>query len=1261
MDAAGGGAPDARAQGRRMSEAATLLRDLIEIPERVQTNDFVLRLSEGVSEEGAAATLSTYVVTPQLAKAFDHALGFIQGAVEKHASAASYLHGSFGSGKSHFMAVLDLLLAGNAKARAIAELAGLVNRHDRWLQGKRFLMVPFHLIGARDVESAILGGYADFVRRMHPDAPTPGFYLGERLFEDARRLLGRMGEEAFFGALNAASSEGDGWGDLGAAWDGGSFEAATLEGPAGEERQRLVGDLIGTFFSGYADVATARGEAFVDLDNGLAIMSQHAQRLGYDAVILFLDELILWLATRAGDVDFVSAEGAKLSKLVEAQRADRPIPIVSFVARQRDLRELIGAHHAGALEVRFIDTLKYWEARFDQINLEDRNLPVIAERRLLKPKSEAARQEVDTAFEGFADRRRDVVETLLGSDGERALFRMTYPFSPALVQALIAASSVLQRERTALRLMLTLLVKRREDLRLGDLIPVGDLWDEIAAGDQPFSEGMRIEFDNAKKLWTQKLLPMLEAEHDVTWQDLQEGRADPGRARLFQNDARLLKTLLLAALVPETPALKALTAPRLAALNHGTVISPVPGREGGLVLQKLRAWASRVGEIRISEDQTPIVSLQITGVDVEPILANAAPADNDGARRSRLQKILFEALATESDGPLLGAQAFIEYQHPWRGTKRRVDLYFEVVKELSHERLRGRPGAPVLVLGMPFDPRGRALVDHLAHVRDFDKEDAAGGVVWQPSYLSDRALRDLGTLVRIDYLLAGAGDRLNEAARMLSAGDREQARAVLKSQQSALHQHMRLCLEAAYGIRPDADGCLGSVLPAEDRLVGLDTFGPQTPVGATMKDAVSSLLDGLFADRYPAHPKFDQDVKPAALRRVLEEVQKAALETDQRIFVADRAVRQILAGIAGPLMLGNSSQTHFMLSSHWAQHFARLHARSGAGEPLTVGRLRSWLDEPKAMGLTLEVQNLVILAFVAQADRILLRDGAPAQASLERIDDRIEVAEQRLPDEEAWARARERAAALFGLSPGEVRKGATLTALAADLKAKAAEARPLLSGLLGVLKKPLADFGVGEAASRLITARSSQSMVSDLLASADSLTTVTSFAAAELSTSEAAVSRCLGSAGALTTAITATEWEIISSAAGLTDHRQAAAQGLRTKMAEALEADEHSVPLAVVLRDIQGRASRLLADTGARAPPSGSPGEPPAPSPPATPPLTPIAPADEEFVEERQTATLAADEAKDVLDALGARVATTPGARLALSWRLTRPAGGGEA
>ncbi len=75
---------------------------------------------------------------------------------------------------------------------------------------------------------------------------------------------------------------------------------------------------------------------------------------------------------------------------------------------------------------------------------------------------------------------------------------------------------MLQRERTALKVMLQLLVDQRDTLELGEIVPVGDLFDVIAEGDEPFTEGMRIHFENAKRLYHQKLLPMLEKEHGVS-------------------------------------------------------------------------------------------------------------------------------------------------------------------------------------------------------------------------------------------------------------------------------------------------------------------------------------------------------------------------------------------------------------------------------------------------------------------------------------------------------------------------------------------------------------------------------------------------------------------------------------------------------------------------------------------------------------------------------------------------------------------------
>ena len=284
---------------------------------------------------------------------------------------------------------------------------------------------------------------------------------------------------------------------IGAIWHSGMpscskpHSCKPAEGAAGTDRQRLVGDLIKRMFTSYASVAAAGSEGFVGLDAGLEIATRHAKALGYDAIILFLDEMILWLASNAANVEMIAREGPKLSKLAEAERMDRPIPVVSFVPRQRDLRELVGVSAAGAVYQQLEEMLNWWNARFRSITLEARNLPVIANRRLLSPRDDDARIILDGAFNRFADRNRQVTDTLLGSEGERALFRLVYPFSPALVETLVAASEVLQRERTALRVMLTMLIERRDDLYLGQLIPVGDLWDVLAAGAEPFSQGMK--------------------------------------------------------------------------------------------------------------------------------------------------------------------------------------------------------------------------------------------------------------------------------------------------------------------------------------------------------------------------------------------------------------------------------------------------------------------------------------------------------------------------------------------------------------------------------------------------------------------------------------------------------------------------------------------------------------------------------------------------------------------------------------------------
>ncbi|QVL47101.1 MAG: phage resistance protein [Thiocapsa sp.] len=1218
----------------------TLLSELIPIPEQVHQSDFVLRLSHGLAD--AERTLDDYVVTEQLVHCFDEALGFIQNALAAAVSKAIYLNGSFGSGKSHFMAVLNLLLAGNPHARSIVELAPVVARHNAWTEGRRFLLVPYHMIGATDLESAILGGYAEQVRRLHPESPVPGFYVAEHLFHDAETMRERMGDTAFFAALNeAAGGGGSGWGGLAGGWDAATYGTAKLEPPAADERVRLVGDLISAFFSAYRTAAGVQGESFLPLDQGLSVLCKHARDLGYDAVILFLDELILWLASRAADTAFVSSEGAKLSKLVEAQYADRPIPLVSFVARQRDLRELVGENLAGALLLQFADTLKYWEARFEKIRLEDRNLPVIAERRLLRPRDEQAREQIDTAFAALRDLRADVSATLLTGDGQWHAFRQVYPFSPALVQTLVAVSSVLQRERTALKLMQQLLVDRRNDLELGQLIPVGDLFDVIAEGDEPFSDAMRLHFNNAKTLYYQKLLPMLERRHGITWQDVRAHLADPQAAQRLTNDARLLKTLLLAALVPEVESLRALTAARLAALNHGTIKAPIPGREAQIVMSRCREWAAEVGEIKVSEDFNPLLSIQVTGIDLAPILENAASYDNQGNRRRKVREMLFAELGIPE-----GNDLFSTYSFAWRGTRRAVDVIFDNVREVDDGRLRGREGAWTLVLDFPFDDPGYTARDDIARLQRF--AGTAQTLLWLPNFLSQKALKELGILVRIDAILTG--DRFGELAGHLSQVDQAQAKALLKNQQSQLQQRMRQCLEATYGISNEPRDAVETVLAAGEHIRSLEpTFSARMPVGANVGEAFKGLLDQLLAHQYPAHPRFETDIRPAVLHKVHGVIQQAVQAPDQRVYVADRSLRALVKSIADPLKVGQTGDTHFVLGSHWRTHFHQKQAMEGIGQTpaegtaaagLTVSLLRAWIDQPDPMGLPIELQNLVILTYADQGDYGFFQGSAPIKAGIERIQDECALRQQTLPTPEHWTKAVGRMASLFGRVQAQGLNAANLTRLIDDLSALIVPLRIPLRALAAELGRRLTALGVKDGqAPRLITANAALALAERVLAAGGS-DRAAALAEAEVLTSEAAMAAILAKAQTLEESIRTADWPLFEAVWKLDDPRRNEAARIRERVIEVLSADEHAIALKPALDEQRGKALRLLSEV-----------PPPPPPPPQPPPPPPRRPGLRVILEER-AAGLDAVAADAVLGRVRQTMTEHPDARLDIEWRI---------
>ena len=205
--------------------------------------------------------------------------------------------------------------------------------------------------------------------------------------------------------------------------------------------------------------------------------------------------------------------------------------------------------------------------------------------------------------------------------------------------------------------MRQMLVERRNDLRLGQIIPLGDLFDVLSrSGDQPFTERLKVEFETAQKLYQNRLRPYLLEQHRVSDDDLERARRGEqldrqlaARVRAFTGDDRIIKTLLLGALAPAVPALHNLTPRKLAALNHGSITSPIPGGESGMIARKLEQWAARFGEIKLLDGDG--ARLELVGVDVSSVLNEARRYDSPGARQAMVKRLLWEELGiTATDG-----------------------------------------------------------------------------------------------------------------------------------------------------------------------------------------------------------------------------------------------------------------------------------------------------------------------------------------------------------------------------------------------------------------------------------------------------------------------------------------------------------------------------------------------------------------------------------------------------------------------------------
>ena len=313
----------------------------------------------------------------------------------------------------------------------------------------------------------------------------------------------------------------------------------------------------------------------------------------------------------------------------------------------------------------------------------------------------------------------------------------------------------------------------------------------------------------------------------------------------------------------------------------------------------------------------------------------------------------------------------------WRNTRRSCIVLFKNIRELPDSSLENDGDDWKLVIDFPFDEAGTRPTDDLSKLQAFKQSHPNGAktLCWVPAFFSHDAQKDLGLLVILEHILTGeryaqyaeppvapgppGGEvAAGESAERLAAAGAEPPR-------RRLWAGAAVARLARHGSRP------GAVRAVRLALAG---FEPRPPVAANLAGAMNHLVSQALDHEFPAAPQFEAEVKSSNLKKVFEVVSQAARATDDRVAGGQELCARLVRSIANPLKLGEMGldATHFVLGQHWKNHFTQKARGDWCGARIEVRQLRKWIDEPKAMGLPKEAENLVILILRAADEPVIL-------------------------------------------------------------------------------------------------------------------------------------------------------------------------------------------------------------------------------------------------------------------------------------------------
>ncbi|MEO7889577.1 MAG: DUF6079 family protein [Vicinamibacterales bacterium] len=854
----------------------TTISDVFDLPrpEDIRAMGFVVKLREAdPGSDEVKQLVDDYVITPAVEKELPRILDDMKQVFDRGEEYGRFIHGSFGSGKSHFMTMLSLLIEGSQPAwKKFRPLFGAHKNsqaskgrdsadHEAWLAQAGLLVVRIHMLSVRGkstgFDRAVYEGFNAALKRR---SKAPFEFLNvDAIFEEVRREAKEYGD-VVWKRLEAENIVG------------GREDFEGIANGSTQARERFARAWL---------TYKGRDAADAGIDprwsDGLSRMAEHAKAQGFGGIVLMIDEFLLWLAEKSGQ-EFVQ-EINNLNVIVDHNTGQRPAPIFVFVARQRNLQEFFPDL---VDESKIHEHLDHHAKRFEVTKLQDVELRHIVRGRVLRPKNAAA---VQAAVSSLSERHEKVLPALLaGADID--YLRDVYPFHPALIEMLVDVTSLMQRERSALRLLYELLVIHYPKLPLGEFLPVGSAFAGIFP-ESGVEASKKVDLmQDIHHQYYSRLGPAMLKMAEELGSEFNEER----RRALDQ----LVKTVLLAEV---SPRLKqgGLTIERLVQLNAVDVEGETFRGQVRVAETDLLALSQRVPDLQVAgQGKIAIVRFMLGRVSLGEVLGRARSKVDNPAQRF---KVFWGAL--KRGFGLEGVKGFEDgganegdWDLGWRRTKRRGRIKLGNVREMSYDDFTPPAGTFKVLVDYPWDEPGHTVdEDRLRAINVRKKQGLLHTVCWLPRHMSPTELGVLTELAAVRYLLSDAGQE--DLLETLNTQDRNKILDQASIRLKTLDGQLEDLLKEVYVHHGEFFALISDV----------DSSRPRETLAQNLEHIAALLMDR----RYPQHPTFLADPKKQDLDVLLDWMVQAG-ETNVSV-TYDELVGRVLKTLGQPLELVDLGQT----------------------------------------------------------------------------------------------------------------------------------------------------------------------------------------------------------------------------------------------------------------------------------------------------------------------------------------------------------------